>query len=482
MSSKNEINDDSMLYVSFNQDNSFFSIGTERGFRIYQTYPFSDPYERIMNGGIGVVEMLYKSNFLALMGGGRVPKYGKNKLVIWDDYENKVISELKFTTTIMTVKLKKDLLFVVCQKRIYVFDFNTFESKDIIDTGDNKNELIAINGAPDYTVIAYPSQKIANKISIKNYKSRKIFAFGPQDDSVSKMSINNTGTLIATSNETGTIIRIHSCNDGAFLQEFRRGIEKAKINYICFDNDSKLMAVSSSRGTIHIFSMGSSIKKLKEHEKKKELIKNKDVEKKKDDEKEKKIEDEKIKKEENKEEQKEKGNEKTKEDTKEEEKKEEKKIEKNENIENNNIIIDKDDNKNNIIVNNEEINKIEEKNKEEEIKNEIKENNINENNIIENKENNKDEEIKNEEELPENTKTFLGGFFGSQTEKSFAQVRIKSTDSICAFAKNNILVIISSDNKYYQAAIDIKKGGNCKIIQTENLIKKPINSSQFEII
>lgn len=492
MSSINEINDDSMLYASFNQDNSFFSIGTERGFRIYQTYPLAEPYERVMNGGIGVVEMLYKSNFLALMGGGKVPKYGKNKLVIWDDHENKVISELKFSTTIINVKLKKDFLFVVCQKRIYVFDFNTYETIDTIDTSDNKNELIAINSIPDYTVLAYPSQKGENKISIKNYNNnRKTFNFKPQDDSVSKMSINNIGTLIATSNEAGTFIRIHSCNDGTFLQEFKRGIEKAKINYICFDNDSKLMAVSSSRGTIHIFSMGSTIKKLKEHEKKKELIKAKQKEKKKEDEKEngqKKIEKNEKEAQKEKVEQKEKEDEKLKEEGKNEEEKEEKVKEKNENIEkkylkeeNNNIIINKDEDKDNIILNDDkEINKKEEKT-EEEIKNEINENIINENNNIENKENNKGESIKNDEELPENAKTFLGGIFGSQTEKSFAQVRIKKSESICAFAKNNILVIISSDNKYYQATIDIKKGGNCKVI-SESLIKKPIKSSQFEII
>ena len=463
MNSKNEIENDSMLYVSFNQDNSFFSVGTERGFRIYQTYPFTEHYERIMNGGIGVVEMLYKSNFLALMGGGRVPKYGKNRLIIWDDHENKVISELKFTTTIINIKLKKDLLFVVCQKRIYVFDFNTYESIDTIDTGDNKNELIAINAALDYTVLAYPSQKGANKISIKDYTDRQIVTFTPQEDSVSKMSINNTGTLIVTANEAGTIIRIHNCKDGVFLQEFKRGHEKAKINYICFDNDSKLMAVSSSRGTIHIFSMGSTIKKLKEHEKKKEQEKLKEVEKEKEG---KKIDDKKEKENEKKEDEKEKEDKNGKEDINIEEK--------NENINEGNNINNINDNKDN----NELINKKDENNKEE-IKNEINENNINENNNIENNKDDKDNENKNEEELPENTKTFLGGIFGSQTEKSFAQVRIKSQDSICAFVKNNLLVIISSDNKYYQAEIDIKKGGNCKIIFEDRLIKKPI---KFEII
>ena len=418
MNSINEINDDSMLYVSFNQDNSFFSVGTERGFKIYQTYPFIEPYERIMNGGIGVVEMLYNSNFLALIGGGRVPKYSKNKLIIWDDHENKILSELKFTTSIMNIKLKKDFLFVVCQKRIYVFNLNNYEIIDTIDTGDNKNELIAINSAPGNTVLAYPALRGSNKISIKNYETKLLFTFEPQEDSVSKMSINNNGTLIATSNENGTIIKIHSCIDGVFLQEFKRGHEKANINYICFDNDTKLMAVSSSRGTIHIFSMGSTIKKFREHEKRREILKK---------------EKEKIKIEQK----------------------------KNEKEENTNDAINEEKTKDSDFKEKDEKNKIEE--------------NINKNNINnENNMNDKDKNNKIEEELPENTKTFLGEIFGSETEKSFAKVRIKSQESICAFTKNNLLVIISSDNKYYQAEIDIKKGGDCKIIFEDDLIKKNI--------
>ena len=61
------------------------------GFKIYQIFPFKGPIERIMNGGIGVVEMLYKSNFVALLGGGKLPKFNNNKLVIWDDYKNSII-------------------------------------------------------------------------------------------------------------------------------------------------------------------------------------------------------------------------------------------------------------------------------------------------------------------------------------------------------------------------------------------------------
>ena len=41
-----DVANDQMLYVSFNQDYSAFSVGTERGFRVYNTYPYKDYYER----------------------------------------------------------------------------------------------------------------------------------------------------------------------------------------------------------------------------------------------------------------------------------------------------------------------------------------------------------------------------------------------------------------------------------------------------
>ena len=501
MNTINGVKENSMLYVSFNQDNSFFSVGTERGFLIYQTYPYAEPYERKMGGGIGIVEMLYKSNFLALMGGGTIPKFSKNKVIIWDDHENKVISELKFGSTIMNIKLKKDFLFVVCQKRIYVFDFNTYETKDTIDTGDNRRELIAINNSPEFTIIGYPSVKGRNYISIKNYQTNKTFSFLAHDDSVSKISMNNKGTLIASSNENGTTIKIHSCIDGAFLQEFKRGHEKAKINYICFDNDTKYMAVSSSRGTIHIFSMGSTIKKLKEHKKKVEAEKKEkekkeaeNNEKEKEKEKDKKEKDEKEKdvKEKDEKEKEKDGKEK---DEKEKDKKEKvKEQEKSENIiesinikeKNENKIEErkedkKEEKKEEIIEENK--NKINLEDKDKENEKESKEDIINnkDSNALNNKEINKNNLIKNEEEevLPENIKPFLGGIFGFQTEKSFAKVRIKSHDSICAFVKNNLLIIISSDNKYYIAEINIKKGGDCNIIYEDFIIK---NRDGYEIL
>ena len=267
----NTLSSDKILYLSFNQDASCFAVGTETGFKIYSSYPLNHCYERNLNGGIGIIEMLYKSNILGLVGGGTYPKFSKNKLIIWDDMQCKEISELKFSSNVLNIKLKKDKIFSICENKIFIFNFQTYQNIDIIETKDNPKGLIAISYSPNVNILAYPilnnkeSQK--GKVKIKNYDDNgKEIEITAHENSISYLLINNEGTILATASERGTIIRTFRCIDGLVLQEFKRGNEKAEINYLCFDNLGIFLAATSDRGTIHIWSMKSSIKKIKENE------------------------------------------------------------------------------------------------------------------------------------------------------------------------------------------------------------------------
>jgi WD repeat-containing protein 45 len=77
---------DEVIYVSFNQDQTYFAVATQKGFKIYRLdQEIELVIARDFGAGIGIIEMIHKTNIFALVGGGQTPRHPKNKLMIWDD-------------------------------------------------------------------------------------------------------------------------------------------------------------------------------------------------------------------------------------------------------------------------------------------------------------------------------------------------------------------------------------------------------------
>ena len=311
-----------------------------------------------MNGGIGIIEMFQRTNLLALVGGGKNPKFQINQLIIWDDHQGKIISKLRFNENLMSVRLRNNKIIVLTRNKFYAFNMKTLVTIAIIKTYDNPLGIIATSNGDinNKLIVAFPYESQGHVfLGEITQKCEKLSVVQAHDSKIACISINKDGTLLATASDKGTLIRIFTTIDGQKFSEFRRGTKTVEMNCIAFDPNNKFIGCSSNVGTIHIFSIAAITKAL--------------------------------------------------------------------------------DEKNN------------------KAKNEI-------------------------EDEPKNSKSFLGKIGGLlniknaylESERSFAKFKVQEENSILGFGSENTFVVITMDGKYYKAAYNPKRGGDCCKIEEKNIL------------
>lgn len=212
----------SLLHLTFNQDFGCFSAGTDHGFRIYNCDPFREIFRRDFDcgggGGIGVVEMLFRCNILALVGGGSVPQYPPNKVMIWDDHQNRCIGELSFRSEVRSVKLRRDRIIVVLEQKIFVYNFADLKLLHQIETIANPKGLCAVSQGAGSLVLVCPGLQ-KGQVRVEHYASKRTKFIMAHDSRIACFALTHDGQLLATASTKGTLVRIFNTADGTLLQE-----------------------------------------------------------------------------------------------------------------------------------------------------------------------------------------------------------------------------------------------------------------------
>ncbi|CAG8563447.1 5003_t:CDS:2 [Diversispora eburnea] len=284
-----------LLYAGFNQDFGCFAAGLDNGFRIYNCDPLKEkmPFD---DGGISIVEMLFRCNYLALVGGGKNPKHPPNKVIIWDDSKNKGLSELEFRSEVKNVKLRRDRIVVILSNKVFVYVFEAQPRKiHTFETIDNEKGIVALSSLPEHAILAFPGRQkghiqivdlnslhaitavsnqqqhpvIDRRPSLSKIKSSNsgsttvmttnVSIIPAHTGKLSCLAVNADGSKCASASEKGTLIRVFDTSSGKLLNELRRGVDRAEIYSIAFSQDSKRLCVSSDKGTVHIFNLDSSM-------------------------------------------------------------------------------------------------------------------------------------------------------------------------------------------------------------------------------
>ncbi|GAB4820207.1 hypothetical protein N2152v2_007253 [Parachlorella kessleri] len=246
-----------LLYIDFNQDYQCFAVGASNGFRVYNCEPFKETFRReFAPGGVAIVEMLFRCNIMALVGGGTAPKYPPNKVMIWDDHQGRCIGELSFRSQVRAVRLRRDRIVVALEHKVLVYNFADLRLLHTIETLSNPSGLLALSPSADQTVLACPGLHVG-QVRVELYDTRRTKFIAAHNSDVRCLTLSSNGKLLVTASEKGTLIRVFSTGDGSKLQEVRRGSDPARIYSLAFSRGEwpDWLAVTSDKGTLHVFSL-----------------------------------------------------------------------------------------------------------------------------------------------------------------------------------------------------------------------------------
>ncbi|KAM0717164.1 hypothetical protein Q7P37_007016 [Cladosporium fusiforme] len=258
-------------YVAFNQDHSLLAVATTRGLRIYNTDPFelsNQTYEE----DISLVEQLFSTSLVALILTPRLLRIVNTK-------RHSTICELTFHGMVVAVKMNRKRLVVTLEETVFIYDISNMKMLHSQLTPINPAGICAIspNSENNYLALPHHQKTAPNAQSQPSHvpksivkeaisgdvllydlnKMEEVTVIPAHQTPVSCIAINNDGTMMATSSEKGTVIRIFSIPDGKKLFQFRRGSMPARIYSMSFNAASTLLCVSSATETVHIFKLSA---------------------------------------------------------------------------------------------------------------------------------------------------------------------------------------------------------------------------------
>lgn len=257
--------------ATFNAQQDCFCVATDMGIRLFNTHPavLLRSFSREKVGGVKVCSILHRSNIIVIVGGGSYAKFPSNTVMVWDDKQQEFILELTVTGgPILNVLLAYSKLIILQEKRIHVFQFPT--PCKLLRTEEirfNPTGLAAVSCDFNCTtqMLAYPGFKIgsvqlANLNNMSEYASLSPRGVDAHLTEITQLALNNQATLLATGSTKGTVIRIFDANSSVTrcLMEFRRGADPCTLHCLKFSPCSSFLAVSSDKGTIHIFAVRDS--------------------------------------------------------------------------------------------------------------------------------------------------------------------------------------------------------------------------------
>ncbi|KAE8733387.1 Autophagy-related protein 18a [Hibiscus syriacus] len=243
--------------LSFNQDNTCFSAVTDRGFLVFNTDPYRPLLRRDFDCGLSLLSMLFRFEVFALVGSSSSAFSAattNTKALLWDDHASRCVGELSFRSPIRSIRLRRDTIIVTLLHKIYVYNFSDLMMLHQIETTSNPKGLCEVSQVSGHMMLVCPGLQ-KGTVRVENYGSKRCKFIKAHSSNITCLALTHDGRVFATASCKGTLTRVFNALDGTLIQEVRRGADRAEIYSLAFSSTARWLAVSSDKGTVHVFSL-----------------------------------------------------------------------------------------------------------------------------------------------------------------------------------------------------------------------------------
>eukprot|EP01125_Pyxidicula_operculata_P008267 TRINITY_DN2790_c0_g1_i1.p1 TRINITY_DN2790_c0_g1~~TRINITY_DN2790_c0_g1_i1.p1 ORF type:complete len:269 (+),score=27.00 TRINITY_DN2790_c0_g1_i1:111-809(+) len=223
-------------------------------------------------GGCSVIDVGPKGKLIAAAGTGLRPSSPARVVKLYttekrnDTHE---ICRLAFETPVLGLKIKsypnkEKRLFVIVETKIHIFDLKKLEEIQTILMIQNPKGLFSLGG-PNSEWISYVEN---NSVNLHNVLTNKSLKYSTTHSQVlDALKLHTNGEYAATMSEGGQIIQVVTFDDVMSSPNpkpmlFSRSVAiSARCLSIAFsETQAPLLAIASSRGTIHMFLIEKEIR------------------------------------------------------------------------------------------------------------------------------------------------------------------------------------------------------------------------------
>jgi hypothetical protein len=235
-----------------------------------------------VDGAASIAEAL-DDRYSAFVPKSRTSKLGgPNVVVFWDALLSREVTRIDFHERVLGLRLTSKWMAVILEERTVLFQYQEVprqslppaasddcDSDDgthgpetvvapnlahsIFPTGTNTFALACLTN--DLLVLPAQSKGQAQLIALKPGSSSTKRVLRAHNSSLRCMTVSHDGSLLATTSEQGTLIRVFDVGSQAQLAEFRRGMDHSLIYGLAFSPGNRFVASTSDKGTLHVFDL-----------------------------------------------------------------------------------------------------------------------------------------------------------------------------------------------------------------------------------